>query len=97
MTTVALLLSARVICAFSFVSLWLMFFSICCCLLYVLWLVLYICLGFFGCHYAECVLFSCFQQSNSFLRFKNEVGTVFLVVVGCCTAVQSPVVFALLW
>ena len=54
-------------------------------------------LGLFGGHYVECVLFSCFQQSNSFLRFKNEVGTVFLVVVGCCTAVQIPVVFALLW
>jgi hypothetical protein len=37
MITVDLLLSARVIIAFSFVSLWLMFFSIYCCLLYVLW------------------------------------------------------------
>jgi hypothetical protein len=34
-------------------------------------------LSFFGGHYAERVLLSGFQQSNSFLRFKDEVGPVF--------------------
>jgi len=54
-------------------------------------------LEFLGSHYAECVLFSCFQQSHGFLRFKNEDSPVFfLVIAGCCGADQGPEVLALL-
>jgi len=97
MITVALLLSARVIIAFSFASLWLMFFSIYCCLLYVLWLVLYICVSFLAAimRNALCSLVSSSPMAFSVSRMR--LVQYFLMVVGCFTAVQDQEVLVLLW